>query len=66
MIILGTVWLKAVFFAGAMDSEGGIAQTWLEHPMFTDKEGRKWTVRQMPNFFETFPIILPEAKCWTN
>jgi photosystem II CP47 chlorophyll apoprotein len=50
-----------LFRTGAMDSGDGIAQTWLGHPVFTDKEGRVLTVRRMPNFFETFPVVLTDA-----
>ena len=47
-----------LFRTGAMDSGDGIAQEWLGHPVFTDGEGRELSVRRMPNFFETFPVIL--------
>ena len=47
-----------LFRTGAMDSGDGIAQEWLGHAVFTDKEGRELSVRRMPNFFETFPVIL--------
>ncbi len=36
----------------------GIAQSWLSHPVFEDAEGRELTVRRMPTFFETFPVVL--------
>jgi hypothetical protein len=36
----------------------GIAEAWLGHPIFRDREGRELTVRRMPAFFETFPVIL--------
>jgi photosystem II CP47 chlorophyll apoprotein len=49
-----------LFRTGAMDSGDGIAQTWIGHPVFKDKEGRELTVRRMPNFFETFPIIMTD------
>jgi photosystem II CP47 chlorophyll apoprotein len=39
-----------------MDKGDGIAEAWLGHPIFRDKEGRELTVRR--NFFETFPVIL--------
>jgi hypothetical protein len=41
-----------------MDKGDGIAEAWLGHPIFRDKEGRELTVRRMPAFFETFPVIL--------
>jgi photosystem II CP47 chlorophyll apoprotein len=50
-----------LFRAGPMDKGDGIAQTWLGHPVFTDGEGRELTVRRLPNFFETFPVILTDA-----
>merc|ERR1712176_625256 len=34
------------------------SEAWLGHPIFRDKEGRELTVRRMPAFFETFPVIL--------
>jgi hypothetical protein len=27
-------------------------------PVFTDGEGRELSVRRLPNFFETFPVVL--------
>ena len=50
-----------LFRTGAMDSGDGIAQEWLGHPVFKDADGRILTVRRMPNFFETFPIVLTDA-----
>ena len=50
-----------LFRTGPMDKGDGIAQTWLGHSVFTDKEGRELTVRRMPNFFETFPVVLVDA-----
>jgi photosystem II CP47 chlorophyll apoprotein len=50
-----------LFRTGSMDSGDGIAQEWLGHAVFTDGEGRELTVRRMPNFFETFPVILVDA-----
>ncbi|MDY6939607.1 MAG: photosystem II chlorophyll-binding protein CP47 [Cyanobacteriota bacterium] len=49
-----------LFRTGQMDSGDGIAETWLGHPVFTDADGRELTVRRMPNFFETFPVILTD------
>lgn len=50
-----------LFRAGPMNKGDGIAQAWLGHPVFKDAEGRELTVRRMPNFFETFPVILTDA-----
>lgn len=50
-----------LFRTGAMDSGDGIAKTWLGHAVFTDSEGRELSVRRMPNFFETFPVVLTDA-----
>jgi len=47
-----------LFRAGPMNKGDGIAKSWLGHPTFEDKEGRDLTVRRMPAFFETFPILL--------
>ena len=47
-----------LFRAGPMNKGDGIAETWLGHPVFKDNEGRELTVRRMPAFFETFPVIL--------
>jgi photosystem II CP47 chlorophyll apoprotein len=44
-----------------MDKGDGIAQSWLGHPVFKDAEGRELTVRRLPNFFETFPVVLTDA-----
>jgi photosystem II CP47 chlorophyll apoprotein len=41
-----------------MNKGDGIAQSWVGHPIFTDAQGRELEVRRMPNFFETFPVIL--------
>ncbi|MGB2924764.1 MAG: photosystem II chlorophyll-binding protein CP47 [Limnothrix sp.] len=50
-----------LFRTGPMDQGDGIAQSWSGHPVFTDAEGRELTVRRMPNFFETFPVIMTDA-----
>merc|ERR1712238_486774 len=47
-----------LFRAGPMNKGAGIAEAWLGHPIFRDKEGRELTVRRMPAFFETFPCTL--------
>ena len=49
-----------LFRTGPMDKGDGIAEGWLGHAVFTDSEGRELTVRRMPNFFETFPVILTD------
>lgn len=51
-----------LFRTGAMDSGDGIAQRWLGHPIFTDKDGRELFVRRLPNFFENFPVILVDKE----
>jgi photosystem II CP47 chlorophyll apoprotein len=43
-----------------MNDGDGIAQGWAGHPVFTDREGRELTVRRLPNFFETFPVVLQD------
>jgi photosystem II CP47 chlorophyll apoprotein len=45
-----------------MDSGDGIAKSWLGHPVFKDGEGRVLSVRRMPNFFETFPVVLTDSE----
>ncbi len=50
-----------LFRTGSMNSGDGIAQEWLGHAVFTDSEGRELTARRMPNFFETFPVVLTDA-----
>jgi photosystem II CP47 chlorophyll apoprotein len=50
-----------LFRVGPMDQGDGIAQAWLGHPVFTDKDGRELTARRVPNFFETFPVLLTDA-----
>lgn len=47
-----------LFRAGPMNKGDGIAESWLGHAVFKDKEGRELTVRRMPTFFETFPVVL--------
>ncbi|MEM6449840.1 MAG: photosystem II chlorophyll-binding protein CP47 [Cyanobacteria bacterium P01_D01_bin.105] len=49
-----------LFRVGPMDSGDGIATSWLGHPVFHDGEGRELTVRRLPNFFETFPVVLTD------
>lgn len=47
-----------LFRTGPMVKGDGIAQEWLGHAVFKDAEGRELFVRRMPNFFETFPVVL--------
>lgn len=49
-----------LFRGGPMYKGDGVALNWLGHPVFQDSEGRELTVRRMPNFFETFPVILQD------
>jgi len=51
-----------LFRTGQMNKGDGIAQGWLGHPEFKDSEGRELNVRRLPNFFETFPVILTDAE----
>jgi photosystem II CP47 chlorophyll apoprotein len=50
-----------LFRVGPMNNGDGLAQGWLGHPVFQDKEGRELFVRRLPNFFETFPVVLTDA-----
>jgi photosystem II CP47 chlorophyll apoprotein len=50
-----------LFRVGPMNNGDGLAQGWLGHPLFTDNEGRELFVRRLPNFFETFPVVLVDA-----
>ncbi len=49
-----------LFRTGAMDNGDGIAKGWIGHATFRDAEGNELFVRRMPNFFETFPVILTD------
>ncbi len=49
-----------LFRVGQMNKGDGLAQSWLGHAVFKDGEGRELTVRRLPNFFETFPVILTD------
>lgn len=49
-----------LFRTGPMDKGDGIAQEWDGHAVFKDAAGRELTVRRMPNFFETFPVVLTD------
>ncbi len=50
-----------LFRTGQMNKGDGIAQSWLGHAVFKDSEGRELFVRRLPNFFETFPVILTDS-----
>lgn len=50
-----------LFRTGPMNKGDGIAQQWLGHPVFKDKEGRELFVRRLPNFFENFPVVLTDS-----
>jgi len=49
-----------LFRVGPMNEGDGIATGWLGHPVFKDGEGRELSVRRLPNFFETFPVVLTD------
>ncbi|MGD1944137.1 MAG: photosystem II chlorophyll-binding protein CP47 [Leptolyngbyaceae cyanobacterium] len=49
-----------LFRVGPMNEGDGIARGWLGHPVFKDGEGRVLNVRRLPNFFETFPVVLTD------
>jgi photosystem II CP47 chlorophyll apoprotein len=51
-----------LFRTGQMNKGDGIPQAWQGHPVFKDAEGRELTVRRLPNFFETFPVILSDKE----
>lgn len=50
-----------LFRVGPMVNGDGIARDWLGHPEFRDGEGRVLSVRRLPNFFETFPVVLVDS-----
>jgi photosystem II CP47 chlorophyll apoprotein len=50
-----------LFRTGAMNSGDGIARQWQGHPIFKDSTGEELFVRRLPNFFETFPVLLVDA-----
>jgi photosystem II CP47 chlorophyll apoprotein len=50
-----------LFRTGAMNGGDGIAKEWLGHPVFKDSKGEELFVRRLPNFFETFPVVLTDA-----
>ncbi|MFW6264171.1 MAG: photosystem II chlorophyll-binding protein CP47 [Cyanobacteriota bacterium] len=51
-----------LFRTGPMVQGDGIAEAWLGHAEFKDADGRVLTVRRMPNFFETFPVLLVDSE----
>ncbi len=51
-----------LFRTGAMNKGDGIAQGWQGHPIFKDGEGRVLSVRRLPNFFESFPVIMTDSE----
>ncbi|HAZ45229.1 MAG TPA: photosystem II chlorophyll-binding protein CP47 [Cyanobacteria bacterium UBA11371] len=51
-----------LFRVGPMNNGDGIPVGWQGHAVFTDGEGRELTVRRMPNFFETFPVVLVDSE----
>jgi photosystem II CP47 chlorophyll apoprotein len=51
-----------LFRVGPMNQGDGIAQGWFGHPVFKDAEGRELSVRRLPNFFETFPVVLTDSE----
>lgn len=51
-----------LFRVGPMINGDGIPQGWEGHPVFKDKEGRELSVRRIPNFFETFPVVMTDAE----
>ncbi|MGB3510474.1 MAG: photosystem II chlorophyll-binding protein CP47 [Microcoleaceae cyanobacterium] len=51
-----------LFRVGPMNNGDGLAQGWLGHPVFKDKDGEELFVRRLPNFFETFPVVLTNAE----
>ncbi len=51
-----------LFRTGPMVKGDGIAQGWQGHPIFKDVEGRVLSVRRLPNFFESFPVVLTDSE----
>jgi photosystem II CP47 chlorophyll apoprotein len=51
-----------LFRTGAMNKGDGIAEGWQGHPIFKDGEGRVLSVRRLPNFFESFPVIMTDSE----
>ena len=46
-----------IFRSGPMDKGDGVAQNWIGHPYF-ELGTLALTVRRMPAFFETFPVLM--------
>jgi photosystem II CP47 chlorophyll apoprotein len=51
-----------LFRTGPMNKGDGVAQGWQGHALFKDSDGRVLNVRRLPNFFETFPVVLTDAE----
>ena len=51
-----------LFRAGPMFMGDGIADYWVGHLTFFDVKGDALSVRRMPTFFETFPILFLDEK----
>ncbi|AFY93568.1 photosystem II chlorophyll-binding protein CP47 [Chamaesiphon minutus] len=51
-----------LFRTGPMNKGDGIVQGWQGHPVFKDSEGRVLSVRRLPNFFESFPVVLTDSE----
>ena len=50
-----------LFRPGPMNDGDGLATDWLGQPVFTDADGRELSIERLPNFFETFPVILRDS-----
>ncbi|MGK7906766.1 MAG: photosystem II chlorophyll-binding protein CP47 [Synechococcus sp.] len=50
-----------LFRPGPMNDGDGLAVEWLGEPVFRDADGRELTVERLPNFFESFPVILRDS-----
>jgi photosystem II CP47 chlorophyll apoprotein len=50
-----------LFRAGPMIKGDGVLQNWIGHALFGQK-GISLTVRRMPAFFETFPVVLVDQR----
>ncbi len=51
-----------LFRTGPMNMGDGVVQGWQGHPVFKDSEGRVLSVRRLPNFFESFPVVLTDSE----
>jgi len=45
-------------YVGNSPAKGGLFRSWLGYPVFKDGEGHELKVDRIPNFFETFPVVL--------